>query len=93
MAKDAFCSKCGEELYVDEKHICEPNYALHGQDLAGFDLCGWQLKDGSIELASGSFIAKWPKEVELLGNTYTLEEISSEKLDDQGRIFQNAMYV
>ena len=93
MARDAFCSKCGEELYMGEKHICEPNYALHGQDLAGFDLCGWKLADGSIELASGSTIAKWPKEVEMLGNTYTLEEVSGDVLMDDGRIFQNAMYV
>jgi len=93
MAKDAFCSKCGQELYLKERHICEPEYAIHGQDVAGFDLCGWKLKDGSIQLESGSIIAKWPSEVELLGNTYTLEEVSGNEPDEQGRIFQNAMYV
>lgn len=93
MGKDAFCSKCGEELYQNEKHICEPEYAIHGQDVAGFDLCGWLLRDGTIELASGSVIARWPSEVELLGNTYTLEEIKGDQEDNQGRIFQNVMYV
>jgi len=92
MAKDAFCGQCGEEKYMNEKHICEPEYAIHGQDLAGFELCGWQLADGSIQLESGSFIAKWPKEVELLGNTYTLEDVMDSDSDDKGRIFQNAIY-
>ena len=93
MAKDAFCSKCGEELYMNEKHVCEPDYTINRQDLAGFDLCGWLLKDGSIQLESGSIIAKWPKEVELLGNTYTFEEVTGCEPDAEGRIFQNAIYV
>mgnify|MGYP006288882691 CR=1 FL=1 len=58
--------------------------------LAGFDLVGRRLPNGRLQ--SYSFpkpeIDEWPEEVEMLGNTYTLDDVT--KLDDG---YESASYV
>ena len=45
--------------------------------VAGFDLAGKRLPNGKLEsfLSDGALLDDWPQEVELFGNTYTLEEV------------------
>jgi hypothetical protein len=46
--------------------------------LAGFDLAGRRLPNGKLEAyysGEGCVIDDWPEEIELFGNTYTLEEV------------------
>lgn len=45
--------------------------------MAGFDLAGKRLPSGKLEsfLSDGTLLDDWPQEVELFGNTYTLEEV------------------
>lgn len=44
--------------------------------LAGFDLAGQRKSDGKLyAYISKSVIDEWPNELELMGNTYTLENI------------------
>jgi len=44
--------------------------------LAGFDLAGKRLPNGKLQSYVGfTNIDDWPKEVELFGNTYTLENV------------------
>lgn len=46
--------------------------------LAGFDLAGKRLPDGKLKSywpSDETLLDDWPKEVELFGNTYTLEEV------------------
>ena len=57
--------------------------------IAGFDLYGHRLKKNKIRLGNGEIIKKWPDEVELLGVTYTLEDVTV--CGEDG--FENAVYV
>ena len=51
---------------------------LTKQFLAGFSLSGTRLPDGTIKASLGEATIKdWPKEMELGGNTYTLETVES----------------
>ena len=45
-----------------------------GDFLAGFELCGIRLSNGTLA-SEGTVIDEWPEEIEIFGNTYTLEEI------------------
>lgn len=44
--------------------------------LAGFDLAGKRLPNGKLQCYGGqTVIDDWPEEVQLFGNTYTLENV------------------
>ena len=61
-------------------------------DISGFDLAGWRLPDGKIELnASKEVINFFPKEIECNGAMYTLEAVI-EGITIAGKTFVNAQY-
>lgn len=67
---------------------------VNSKTLAGFDLCGWKQKDGTIKLDDGQTIKEFPKEVEMCGNIYTLEYVDEvgDGINPKG-MFVNAIYV
>lgn len=47
-------------------------------DLAGIDLIGRRTEDGSLRLGvlgQGKSLPDWPKEIDVLGTIFTLEEV------------------
>lgn len=67
-------------------------YQIQGADLAGFEVAGYRQDDGKFYLESGVTLEEMPEELELLGNTYTLEDIRYYAKEEKGTFF-NAFYV
>jgi hypothetical protein len=68
------------------------DFVLQDGELAGFDIGGVRLPDGTIRLmGSGRIIHKWPTHVTHLGNTYTLED-THKGGPYEGGIWENAIY-
>lgn len=67
-------------------------YIVDSDDLAGFDLCGYY-RNNKHYMESGRILDDLPAELEMLGQTYTLEYIKYEtNVQDKGQYF-NAVYV
>lgn len=66
----------------------EPYTPLY-KDIGGLDMGGYRQPDGAILIAiSGTHLPDWPKEVYLLGNIFTLEDVI---LGENS--WENAIYV
>ena len=69
------------------------SFEIQYGDVAGFDLGGWRLKNGTIKFGHpGRIIDDWPKEITLLGSTYTLEDVKKGAFDENDAQWENALY-
>jgi len=59
--------------------------------MAGFDLGGWRLADGTLESSSGEKLNEWPGVIELFGLEYELETVKPGNAKD-GKTWENAIY-
>lgn len=60
----------------------------------GLGLAGWA-RDGKIYPATGvssEVLDKWPEEITVFGNTYTLEYVEDGQTHHEKGVFQNAEY-
>ena len=74
----------------------EEEFEVKSGELAGFCLAGWVQPSGVIKLngGEGRYIEKWPEEIYILGNTFTLEEITTSNINSEtGERYECAEYV
>lgn len=70
------------------------SFELQDHELAGFDLGGWRLPNGTIQISSTRrIINDWPEEITLKGDTFTLEDVSKGSINEVGAQWENAIYV
>ena len=69
-------------------------FQLQKNELAGIDLAGRRHPSGVIQIVgSERFIDDWPEEIDLLGTTFTLEEVVRGATDPEtGAIYEDAKY-
>ena len=65
-----------------------------GKALAGITLCAYKRDDGVMTDYFGVplMVDEFPQEIEILGKTFTLEDVSEESVHPEKGLFYNAEY-